>query len=275
MTAYETILVRTEDGIGFITLNRPEKRNAMNPKLHKEMNLALDELIEDDAVRVIILTGSGDSFSPGNDLKEFFAEQMERPMQFRRASLKFAEWREKLRTCPKPTIAAVNGWCLGGGMSVVCLTDFAIACEEAKFGLPEINFGMFPAGGATKGPMELISHRDVLDLALTGRNMDAAEAERLRLINRRVPRARLMDECIALATELKKKDPLALMIAKEAFWRDKELNYPAAIDSESGKVRELNFLQKGQWVSEGIRKFLEKQYKPSESSFTQVADKKD
>jgi feruloyl-CoA hydratase/lyase len=274
MTTYETILARTEDGIGFITFNRPEKRNAMNPKLHTEMNLALDAQIEDDAIRVIILTGSGDSFSPGNDLKEFFAEQMERPMQFRRASLKFAEWREKLRTCPKPTIAAVNGWCLGGGISVICVADFVIASEEAKFGLPEINFGMFPAGGATKGPLELMAHRDVLDLALTGRNIDAAEADRMRLINRRVPKAKLMDECIALANELKKKDPIALMIAKEAFWRDKELDFPAAVDFESGKVRELNFLQKGQWVSDGIRKFLEKQYKPSESSFTQVPDKK-
>ncbi len=275
MTPYDTLLVRTEDGVGFITFNRPEKRNAMNPRLHQEMNLALDELIEDDAVRVIILTGSGDSFSPGNDLKEFFAEQMEQPLQFRRASLDFARWREKLRGSPKPTIAAVNGWCLGGGISVICVADFVIASEEAKFGLPEINFGMFPAGGATKGPLELMSHRDVLDLALTGRNIDAAEAERMRLINRRVPKAKLMDECIALANDLKKKDPIALMIAKEAFWRDKELDYSAAIDFEAGKARELNFLQKGQWVSDGIRKFLEKQYKPSESSFTQVPDSKD
>ena len=275
MTAYETILLKIDDGIALITLNRPEKRNAMNPRLHAEMNTALDELIADEAVRVIMLTGAGESFSPGNDLKEFFAEQMERPMQFRRASLDFAGWREKLRTCPKPTIAAVNGWCLGGGLSVLCVCDFAIAAEEAKFGLPEINFGMFPAGGATKGPLELLSHRDVMDLVLTGRNMDAAEAERLRLINRRVPRARLMDECLALANELKKKDPLALMIAKEALWRDKELDFPAAIDFEAGKMRELNFLQKGQWVSEGIRKFLQKQYKPSESSFTQAPEKKD
>ena len=274
MTTYDTLLLRIEDEIGFITLNRPEKRNAMNPRLHKEMNGALDEMIEDDSVRVIILTGSGDSFSPGNDLKEFFAEQMESPLKFRRASLHFAQWREKLRTSPKPTICAVNGWCLGGGISVICVADFVIAAEEAKFGLPEINFGMFPAGGATKGPLEVMSPRDVLDLALTGRNIDAAEAARMRLINRSVPRAKLMDECIALANELKKKDPIALMIAKEAFWRDKELNYPAAVDFEAGKVRELNFLQKGQWVSEGIGKFLDKQYKPSESSFTQVPEKK-
>ena len=203
MSAYETLLVNVDDGISTITLNRPEKRNAMNPRLHVEMNRALDVLIDDETVRVIILTGAGESFSPGNDLKEFFAEQMQSPLKFRRASLQFAEWREKLRSCPKPTIAAVNGWCLGGGLSVLCVCDFAIAAEEAKFGLPEINFGMFPAGGATKGPLELMSHRDVIDLALTGRNMDSAEAERLRLINRRVPHARLMDECLALANELK------------------------------------------------------------------------
>ena len=120
----------------------------------------------------------------------------------------------------------------------------------------------------------MMAHRDVLDLVLTGRNIDAAEADRMRLINRRVPKATLMDECIALANELKKKDPIALMIAKEAFWRDKELDFPAAADFDAGKVRELNFLQKGQWVSDGIRKFLEKQYKPSESSFTQAPDRK-
>ena len=274
MSAYETLLVNVDDGISTITLNRPEKRNAMNPRLHVEMNRALDELIDNETVRVIILTGSGESFTPGNDLKEFFAEQIESPLNFRRASLKFAEWREKLRNCPKPTIAAVNGWCLGGGLSVLCVCDFAIAAEEAMFGLPEINFGMFPAGGATKGPLELMSHRDVIDLALTGRNMDSAEAERLRLINRRVPRARLMDECLALANELKKKDPLALMIAKEALWRDKELDFRAAIDFEAGKMRELNFLQEGKWVQDGIRRFLDKQYKPSETSFTQVSDKK-
>lgn len=129
MNEYDTLLVKVDDGVGTVTLNRPEKRNAMNPRLHAEMNRALDALIDDDAVRVIILTGAGESFSPGNDLKEFFAEQMESPLKFRRASLQFAQWREKLRTCPKPTIAAVNGWCLGGGLSVLCVCDFAIAAE--------------------------------------------------------------------------------------------------------------------------------------------------
>ena len=96
MSAYETLLVNVDDGISTITLNRPEKRNAMNPRLHVEMNRALDVLIDDETVRVIILTGAGESFSPGNDLKEFFAEQMQSPLKFRRASLQFAEWREKL-----------------------------------------------------------------------------------------------------------------------------------------------------------------------------------
>src|SRR5262249_43971936 len=124
MSAFETLLVKIDEGIGTITLNRPETRNAMNPRLHAEMNRALDELIDDETVRVIILTGAGESFSSGNDLKEFFAEQMESPLKFRRASLQFAEWREKLRSCPKPTIAAVDGWCLGGGLSVLCVCDF-------------------------------------------------------------------------------------------------------------------------------------------------------
>ena len=272
MTAYETILVKTTDSITLITFNRPEKRNAMSPRLHEEMDRALDALTEDEGVRVIILTGSGDSFCAGNDLKEFFAEQIERPKQFRRASMISTRWREKLRTCPKPTIAAINGWCLGVGMAVMSLADFAIAAEHAKFGLPEINFGIFPAGGATKGPMELIAHRDLLDLVLTGRNIDAREAERMRLINRCVPGPRLMEECLALANLLKEKDPVALMIAKEAFWRDKELSVPAAVDFEAGKHRELNYLQQGQWVSKGIRKFLDKQYKPSETSFTTLPD---
>ena len=147
---YETIVVDTQENVGFITFNRPEKRNAMNPRLHEEMNLALAALIEDDEIRVIILTGAGDSFCAGNDLKEFFAEQMDRPIEFRRSSRRFTEWRERLRTCPKPTIAAINGWCLGAGLSVICVADFAIAAEEAMFGLPEVNFGVFPAGGATK-----------------------------------------------------------------------------------------------------------------------------
>jgi len=274
MAEHKTVLVRADDGVGFVTFNRPEKRNALNPLLHQEMNAVLDELINDDAVRVIILTGAGRDFCSGNDLKEFFMDQFAaNPAQFRRASGHFAAWREKLRTCPKPTIAAVNGWCLGGGISVMCLCDFAIGADDAKFGLPEINFGIFPAGGATKGPMELLSHRDVLDMVLTGRNLDAAEAVRLRLINRSVPREALMEECIKLAIELKKKDPVALMIAKETFWREKEMNYPAAIDFENGKQRELNYLQNGQWVSQGIRRFVDKQYKTAERSFTEVPDK--
>jgi trans-feruloyl-CoA hydratase/vanillin synthase len=276
MADHKTVLVRIEDGVGFIAFNRPEKRNALNPLLHREMNVVLDQLIGDDGVRVIILTGAGRDFCSGNDLKEFFLDQFDSdPVRFRQASASFASWREKLRTSPKPTIAAVNGWCLGGGMSIMCLCDFAIGGDDAKFGLPEINFGIFPAGGATKGPMELLSHRDVLDMVLTGRNLDAAEAVRLRLINRSVPADALMDECIKLAAELKKKDPVALMIAKETFWREKELNYPNAVDFENGKQRELNYLQNGQWVTQGIRRFMDKQYKTAERSFTEVPDKGD
>lgn len=271
---YETILLKTNDGIGFVTLNRPEKRNALNPKFFDEMSLVLERLIADDAVRVIIITGSGGIFCAGNDLKEFFADHIDNPAEFLRNNQKATETLDKLRRCPKPTIAAVNGWCLGGGLSVMTVMDFVLAADEAKFGLPEINFGGIPAGGAGKGLMQLLSHRDALDLVLTGRNIDAAEAERLRLVNRCVPRSRLMEECIAIANELKKKEPIALMMAKETFWREKEMNYTEALEAELDKVWKMNYLQKGRWVSDGIRKFLEKQYKTSETSYTQASPKK-
>jgi trans-feruloyl-CoA hydratase/vanillin synthase len=157
---------------------------------------------------------------------------------------------------------------------VICVCDFAIAADDAKFGLPEVNFGIFAAGGATKGPIELLSHRDALDLLLTGRNLSAAEASQLRLINRSVPAATLTDECMKLANELIKKDPITLMMAKEAFWREKEMNYQTALEYENGKMRELNFLQGGKWASQGIPRFLDKQYKTAERSFTEVPDKK-
>lgn len=267
---FEAIIVEQRDQIGFITFNRPGKKNAANPRMHEELDRALDELIEDEGVRVIVLTGAGDAFCAGNDLKEFFADRMDRPAEFTRIARISTRWRERLRTSPKPTIAAINGWCLGVGVSIICAADFALAAEEAVFGLPEINFGVIPAGGATKGPLEVLAHRDAMELVLTGKNISAREAERMRLVNRCVPRERLMEEALALATELKQKDPVTLMLAKEVVWRIKHRDYPDALDIEASKHRELHYLQQGRWVSKGIAGFLDKRYKPTEGSYLNV-----
>jgi trans-feruloyl-CoA hydratase/vanillin synthase len=239
----------------------------MDPAMHREMATALATLKADDSVRVLILTGCGDSFCAGQDLKAFFAENFDDPLRARRITDVAMDWAEVLRTFPKPTIAAVNGWCIGGGLRVMGLCDIAVASNRAQFALTEVNFGNFPAGGSMKMAMELLSHRDVLYMALTGECIDAATAERIRLVNRVVPHDRLMKDVFVLAENLSKKNPVAMMIAKEVFWRDKQMSYSAAVEWELAKQAELSYLQKGEWVRQGIQKFVDGDYKPAYGSY--------
>ncbi len=147
------------------------------------------------------------------------------------------------------------------------LCDIAVASDRAQFGLSEVNFGNFPAGGSMKITMELLSHRDALYMALTGESIDAATAERVRLINRVVAHDRLMKDVSLLAEKLSKKNPVAMMIAKEVFWRDKQMSYSAAVEWELAKQAELSYLQKGEWVRQGIQKFVDGDYKPAYGSY--------
>jgi trans-feruloyl-CoA hydratase/vanillin synthase len=257
-----TLKVDRADGIVTITINRPEKKNAMSPQLHREMLGTLRELRDDWSVRVIVLTGAGDSFCAGQDLKEFFAETHGKPEESQRVTRMAMEWGELLRLNDKPTIARVNGWCFGGGMRVMGLCDIAIASDRAVFGLSEINFGIFPAGGALKVPVELLSHRDALYLALTGERLSAAEAEKIRLVNRAVPHERLDAEVAALAEKLKDKNPVALMLTKKVFWREKFMEYNEAVDWELANFAVLDQMTAGEWVSEGIQQFLQGRYRP-------------
>jgi trans-feruloyl-CoA hydratase/vanillin synthase len=263
---YETIAIERESGTATVSLNRPQKKNAMSPQMHREMLDALGKLADDDAVRVLILTGKGDSFCSGQDLKEFFAETYGEPAKSRKITDLAMQWAEKLRLFPKPTIAAVNGWCLGGGLRIMALCDLAIASDKAMFGLPEVNFGIFPAGGAMKAAMEVLSHRDAMYWALTGERLTAEEADRLRLVNRVVPHERLLEECRALARKLTEKNPVALMLTKEVFWRDKYMNYQEAVDWELANFSVLTYLQGGEWVQQGIPQFIQGKYKPGKGS---------
>jgi trans-feruloyl-CoA hydratase/vanillin synthase len=262
-----TLTVDRADGIVTITINRPAKKNAMSPQLHREMLDTLRSLQDDWSVRVIVLTGAGDSFCAGQDLKEFFAETHGKPEEAQKVTRLAMEWGEMLRLNPKPTIAKVNGWCFGGGMRVMGLCDLAIASEKAVFGLSEINFGIFPAGGALKVPVELLAHRDVLYLALTGDRLSAAEAERIRLVNRVVPHDRLDAEVAALAQKLKEKNPVALMLTKKVFWREKLMEYTEAVDWELANFAVLNEMTAGEWVTEGIQQFLKGQYRPGMEAY--------
>ena len=150
-TNYETLLVTKESGITTIAFNRPEKRNAMSPQLHREMFDLLTDLRYDEETRVIVLTGAGESFCAGQDLKQYSLDMDSQPARVRdELREKVRRWRgEMLRTLPKPVIARITGWCLGGALTVIAGCDIAIASEEALFGLPEVNFGHFPAGETT------------------------------------------------------------------------------------------------------------------------------
>ena len=267
--AYKAIKVETEEeGIVIVTLNRPEKRNALSPQLHYEMCEALAKIAEDEDVRVLILTGAGDiAFCGGQDLKEFFAANYDKPKEMAKVGKAAMDWGNALRTFPKATVAMVNGMTFGAGIRILCSCDLAIASEKAVFGLSEINFGIHPGGGSTKLPSEVLSHRNFLYMALTGDPIDATTAERWGLVNRMVPDGELKQATMALARKLAQKDAIALRFTKETFWAVKNLDYVPAVQYEMATGAARSSLQQGQWVKEGIGKFLKKEYKPGFTSY--------
>jgi trans-feruloyl-CoA hydratase/vanillin synthase len=274
MATYETILVQREDGVVTVTLNRPHKRNAMNPTLHNEMVEVLTELKFDKDLRVLVITGAGESFSAGEDLKEFFYEQNDR-MQFERLLEKALEWRVRiLRSFPVPTIAAINGWCFGGAFSIVSGCDIAIAADEAVFGLSEVNFGHFPGGPVSKQISQILRLRDAVYYILTGDTFNGKRAAEIGFVTYSVPKQNLQDEVKKLVKKLCQKDALALRACKECY-RDSLLipDYEAALAYSAAKSDQLSFLQGGAWKDQGIKQFIEGQYRPGLGAFKK--DKQD
>lgn len=261
--SYQTILVSVDDGIAIVTLNRPEKKNAMNPALHLEMHDALTRLAADDATRVLIITGAGEAFSAGMDLKEYFYDLKDRPRDVDRIRVISQEWRgRKLRHFPAPTIAMVNGYCFGGAMPIVASCDLALAAEDAIFGLSEVNFAGIPAGPVAKLVGEVLHPRDALWYMLLGEPFDGRRAAEMRLVNRAVPRARLREETDAVARTLRAKDAHALRLTKELYRHSLEMEHDAALAFANAKVRELTMLQEGYWIERGIGDFLQGHYRP-------------
>jgi len=214
-----TVTVDLDDGIAWVTLNRPDKRNAMSPTINREMLIVLDELELREDVGVVVLTGAGESFSAGMDLKEYFRETegMSGPAQARvRKAATDWMWR-KLMHYPKPTIAMVNGWCFGGAFTPLVSCDLAFAADEATLGLSEINWGIIPAGNVTRAVAQVMNHRDSLYYIMTGEPFDGRKAAEMGLVNRSVPLAELRAHVEGVARELLKKNPHVLRAAKSAF----------------------------------------------------------
>ncbi|MCW2351099.1 MULTISPECIES: p-hydroxycinnamoyl CoA hydratase/lyase [unclassified Sphingobium] len=262
---YEAVKVTLDDGIAWVSLNRPAKRNAMNPTINREMWQVLDGLEVRDDVGVVVLTGEGEAFSAGMDLKEYFRETEGESAivqaRFRRAATDWM-WR-RLTHYPKATIAMVNGWCFGGAFTPLVACDLAIAADEATFGLSEINWGIIPAGNVTRAVAQVMNHRDSLYYIMTGDPFDGRKAAEMGLVNRSVPLADLRAETEALARKLLSKNPTILRHAKSAFKYVERLDW----DTSEAMLGAMAATAAGQDTERGRRKgmtqFLdEKSFKP-------------
>lgn len=267
---YSTVLIdRTPEGVATLTLNRPDKRNCMNPQLHIDMTAALEELRYDAKTRVVVITGAGESFCAGMDVREFFTELRDDPAEFDRIARLSTEWRGRtLRYFPKPTIAKVNGYCFGGAFSVVEGCDLAYCADEATFGLSEINMKFFPGGPVSMSLAFLLRPREAMYYAMTGESFDGAAAAGMGLVNASCPRAELDEVVGGIAAKLIDKDPYALHATKDAYRHSLEMTWDAGIDYAAAKQAQLSLRQGDQWRSQGMGDFLRGSYRPGLETHT-------
>ncbi len=248
---YQMILVDSNKPVGLITLNRPEALNALNGQLMDELTCALRAFEADDDIRAIVITGSSKAFAAGADIKEM------QSMDFVEAYMKdfiTANWEEASR-CRKPIIAAVAGYALGGGCELAMMCDFILAADNAKFGQPEIKLGVIPGAGGTQRLTRFVGKSKAMEMVLTGRMMDAAEAERSGLVSRIIPVDDLVEEAMKTARKIADLSLPSVMIAKESINKAYETTLKEGVMFERRVFHSL-FATEDQ--KEGMAAFAEK-----------------
>jgi len=249
--AYENIIVETRDHVGLIRLNRPKALNALNSKLMRELGEALAKFDADDDVGAIVITGSEKAFAAGADIKEMKSKTF---VDVFKEDFITAEWEAVTRT-RKPVIAAVAGYALGGGCELAMMCDFILAADTAKFGQPEINLGVMPGAGGTQRLTRFVGKSKSMEMNLTGRIMDAEEAERSGLVSRIIPADDLLDEAISVAAGIAAKGAIAVMATKESVNRAYESTLAEGVRFERRLFHSL-FATEDQ--TEGMEAFAEK-----------------
>ena len=249
--AYKTILLEKKDGVGVVTLNRPEALNALNGQMMDELTAALRVLEKDKKIVVIILTGSDKAFAAGADIKEMVFKGY---MDVFFEDFITANWEEATRV-RKPIIAAVAGYALGGGCELAMMCDFILCAENAKFGQPEIKLGVIPGAGGTQRLTRFIGKSKAMDMILTGRMMDATEAERSGLVSRVFPLEAFQDEVLKVAKGIAELSLPSLMVAKEAVNRAYEMSLSEGVRYER-RVFHALFATEDQ--KEGMTAFADK-----------------
>lgn len=248
----ENVLLERRDRIAIITINRPDKLNALNIATRKELAEALDELRDDREIRVVVITGAGEkAFVAGADINEFAG----RTAVEQRAVMKAKSIFTAAGDFPKPIIAMIKGFCLGGGCELALACDIRIASERAKFGQPEINLGIIPGGGGTQRLTRLIGEGKAMQMILTGEMIDAQEALRLGLVNEVHPAAELEAKTMEMASKIAEKSPVALAMAKTSVKNAARTNLREGLDHE---VDLFALCFSSEDKEEGVRAFLEK-----------------
>ncbi|SFJ62128.1 enoyl-CoA hydratase [Celeribacter neptunius] len=249
--AYKTLLIEIKDNVELVRLNRPEALNALNSELLAELADALTKADADPKVRAIVLTGSDKAFAAGADIKEMsdksYADIVTENL--------FADDADRITATRKPVIAAVAGYALGGGCELAMLCDFILAADNVKFGQPEINLGIIPGIGGTQRLTRFVGKSKAMEMTLTGRFMEAEEAERIGLVSRIVPSKKLIEEALSVAGKIAEKSMISVAAAKEAVNRSYETTLSEGVRFERRTFQAL-FATDDQ--KEGMAAFLEK-----------------
>src|SRR6202012_5033395 len=261
MATFENIIVESKGAVGIVRLNRPKLLNALSFGVFREIAAAIDDLEADDAIGCIVVTGSEKAFAAGADIKEM------QPKGFidMFSSDFMAVGGDRVAKCRKPTIAAVAGFALGGGCELAMMCDIIIAADTAKFGQPEITLGTIPGLGGTQRLTRAIGKSKAMDLCLTGRMMDAAEAERAGIVSRIIPADKLMDEAMAMAEKIASMSRPAVEMAKSAINRAFETPLSEGLQVERDLFRSTFALEDR---SEGMAAFIEKRKSVNKHSYS-------
>jgi enoyl-CoA hydratase len=249
--AYQHLIVETRGPVGLVTLNRPQALNALSAPLIAELVRALDGFESDEAIGSVVITGSDKAFAAGADIKEM---QSKGYMDVYLADFITVGW-QRVSHCRKPVIAAVAGFALGGGCELAMMCDFILAADNAKFGQPEIKIGTIPGSGGTQRLAHAVGKSKAMEMVLTGRMMDAAEAERAGLVSRVVPLAELLTEALKVAETIAKLSRPSVLMAKEAVNRAFETSLAEGIRFER-RLFHSTFALEDQ--KEGMQAFIEK-----------------
>jgi trans-feruloyl-CoA hydratase/vanillin synthase len=263
-TNRQFVKVEKYNGVSWVYLNRPQKKNAMSPALHVAMDETLAELEGDPDTKVVVIRGAGGNFSAGQDLKEFFREMEDKPAEAKRMQEVANRWRwDRLYNYDKPTIAMVEGYCVGGAFMQLIATDFALCAEDATFSLSEVNWGILPGALVAKVVADAVLYRHALYYACLGEAFDGKEAVRIGLCNFALPQAKLEQEVQKLADKLMAKSPAVLRATKQAIRNVRTMDFTQAADYLHAKNVAIRAGDPEQSYQTGLSQFIDKKgYKP-------------